>query len=102
MQTSVPDGPIRSATSCAWPPAPNVQSTASSPSAGAVRSISSPASTGTCVAFMSRRIAKSLGHLRDLRVEPGLGVAPALGAPDLQVVTHAHDHNVLADAAVVQ
>ena len=34
MQTSVPPGPSRSATSRAWPPPPNVQSTAVSPGSG--------------------------------------------------------------------
>ena len=64
-QTSVPPAPIRSAISRAWPPAPKVQSTTVSPGPGAVRSISSPARTGTCVRVMSRRIAKSLRHLPD-------------------------------------
>src|SRR5918999_2902358 len=100
MQTSVPVGPSRSATRRAWPPAPKVQSTAVSPGAGAVRSISSPASTGTWTRLMSRRIAKALGHLLDLRVEGLLLLLPALLRPDLEVVPHAdHDH-LLLDARV--
>src|ERR671924_866176 len=100
MQTSVPAGPSRSAISRAWPPAPKVQSTAISPAPGAVRSISSPASTGTCVRLMSRRIAKPLGHLPDLGVQCLLLGAPALSPPDLEVVTHADDHHVLLDVRV--
>src|SRR5687768_4385526 len=100
MQTSVPVEPRRSATRRAWPPAPKVQSTAVSPRAGAVRSISSPASTGMWTSVMSRRIAKALRHLPDLRVEIGLHRAPALGSPDLEVVPHADDHHVLLDARV--
>src|SRR3954454_17222353 len=100
MHTSVPSGPSRSATRRAWPPAPKVQSTAISPAAGCVMSISSPARTGTCVRVMSRRIAKALRHLPDLRVESLLLAQPALLAPDLQVVSHAHHHDLLVDPRV--
>src|SRR5918992_4981294 len=100
MHTSVPVGPSRSATRRAWPPAPKVQSTAISPAAGAVRSISSPASTGTCTRLMSRRIAKALRHLPDLGVEGLLLLLPALARPDLEVVPHADHHDVPLDARV--
>src|SRR3954447_13129221 len=100
MHTSVPASPRRSATRRAWPPAPKVQSTAVSPGCGPTRSISSPASTGTWVRVMSRRMAKALGHLLDLRVESLLLAAPALPAPDLEVVPHADDHHLLADLGV--
>src|ERR671923_700095 len=100
MQTSVPAGRSRSAIRRAWPPAPKVQSTAVSPAVGAVRSISSPASTGTCVRLMSRRIAKALGHLPDLRVERLLLAAPPLLAPYLQVVPHPHHDDLLLDPRV--
>src|SRR5919112_221733 len=100
MQTSVPVEPSRSATRRAWPPAPKVQSTAVSPLFGAVRSISSPASTGTCTGVMSRRIAKALRHLLDLRVQSLLDRPPALGAPHLEVVADAHDHDLLLDRRV--
>src|SRR5205807_2644527 len=43
----------------AWPPPPNVQSTATSPGCGSSRSISSPASTGMCVCVMSSSVAKT-------------------------------------------
>src|SRR3954469_15319786 len=102
MQTSVPVEPIRSAISRAWPPAPKVQSTTVSPRAGAVMSISSPARTGTWMGVMSRRIAKALSHLPDLRVERLLLGAPALGAPDLEVVPHPDDDDLLGDAGVRQ
>src|SRR3954454_12601029 len=100
MQTRVPSEPSRSATRRAWPPAPKVQSTAISPAAGCVMSISSPARTGTCVRVMSRRIAKALRHLPDLRVESLLLAQPALLAPDLQVVAHTHHHDLLVDPRV--
>src|SRR5215208_985962 len=100
MQISVPVEPSRSATRRAWPPAPKVQSTAVSPLLGAVRSISSPASTGTCTGVMSRRIAKALRHLPDFRVQSLLDRAPALGSPYLEVVADAHDHDLLLDRRV--
>src|SRR5215218_816523 len=100
MQTSVPLGPMRSAIRRAWPPAPKVQSTTVSPAAGAVSSMSSPARTGTCARVMSRRMAKALRHLLDLRVEGLLLLLPALLGPDLEVVAHAHHHDLLLDAGV--
>src|SRR5688572_33003003 len=100
MQTSVPVGPRRSAIRRAWPPAPKVQSTAVSPGAGAVRSISSPASTGTWTRLMSRRMAKALRHLPDLGVECLLLLLPAPPRPDLEVVPHADHHDLLLDAGV--
>src|SRR3954451_19825928 len=102
MQTSVPVEPIRSAISRAWPPAPKVQSTTVSQRAGAVMSISSPARTGTWMGVMSRRIAKALRHLPNLRVERLLLGAPALGAPDLEVIAHPDDDDLLLDAGVRQ
>ena len=50
----------------------------SRPRRGSVRSISSPASTGTCVRVMSRRMAKALRHLLDLR-RPGCAARPPTG-----------------------
>src|ERR687893_2138887 len=102
MHTSVPDGPIRSAIRRAWPPAPKVQSTTVSPGAGAVSSISSPARTGTCTRVMSRRIAKALRHLPDLRVEGLLLLLPALLRPDLEVIPNADHHDLLADPGVLE
>src|SRR5215212_3029751 len=100
MQTSVPLGPMRSAIRRAWPPAPKVQSTTVSPAAGAVSSMSSPARTGTCARVMSRRMAKALRHLPDLRVESGLLLVPALPRPHLEVVADAHDDDLLLDPRV--
>src|SRR5829696_5886890 len=102
MQTSVPAGPRRSAVRRACPPAPKVQSTAVSPAAGAVRSISSPASTGTCVRVMSRSMAKAVGHLLDLRVQAPLLVLPPAAPPHLEMVPYAHDDNFLLDRGVSQ
>src|SRR4051812_19825794 len=100
MHTSVPAGPIRSAIRRAWPPAPKVQSTTVSPAPGAVSSISSPARTGTCARVMSRRMAKALRHLLDLRVQSLLLRLPALLRPDLEVVAHAHHDDLLLDVRV--
>src|SRR3954471_7817611 len=100
MQTSVPVGPIRSAIRRACPPAPKVQSITVSPAPGAVSSISSPARTGTCARVMSRRMAKPLRHLLDLRVEGLLLLLPALLRPHLEVVPHADHHDLLLDARV--
>src|SRR5215212_2938794 len=102
MHTSVPDAPIRSAIRRAWPPAPKVQSTTVSPAAGSVSSISSPARTGTCARVMSRRMAKALRHLLDLGVECVLLLLPALLCPDLEVVAHANDHDLLRNVRVRQ
>src|SRR5215216_434277 len=100
MQTSVPVEPSRSATRRACPPAPKVQSTAVSPAAGRVRSISSPASTGTWMCLMSRRMAKPFRHLPDLGVEGFLLSLPALLAPDLEVIAHPDHDDLLLDACV--
>src|SRR4051794_15651672 len=102
MQMSVPAGPIRSATSRAWPPSPKVQSMAVSPGRGSSRSISSPARTGTCVRVMSRRMAKALRDLDDLAIQLLLIRLPAVSVPHLDVVEVADDHHVLLDARVVE
>src|SRR4051795_10968656 len=102
MAMSVPAGPIRSARRRACPPAPNVQSTTTSPGDGAVRSISSPARTGMWEPVMSRRIAKLLRHLLDLRVEALLLGGPALPVPDLEVVPHARHNDLLLHARVAE
>src|SRR3954463_12148466 len=101
MQMSVPVGPMRSATSRAWPPSPKVQSIAVSPGCGSSRSISSPARTGTWVRVMSRRMAKALRDLDDLAIQLLLVRLPAAAIPDLDVVEIAdHDH-VLLDPRVL-
>src|SRR4051812_42945856 len=102
MQMRVPPGPIRSATSRAWPPSPNVQSIAVSPGRGSSSSISSPARTGTCVRVMSRRMAKALRDLDDLAIQLPLVRLPAAAIPDLDVVEVPDDHHVLLDARVVE
>src|SRR3954447_14361376 len=100
-QTSVPSGPMRSATRRAWPPSPKVQSMAVSPGWGSSRSISSPASTATWVRVMSRRMAKALRDLDDLAIQLLLVRLPAAAVPDLDVVEIAdHDH-VLLDPRVL-
>src|SRR4051812_14761039 len=99
-QTSVPSGPIRSATSRAWPPSPNVQSTAIAPGRGSSSSISSPARTGTCARVMSRRMAKALRYPDDLAIERLLVLLPAAAVPDLDVVEVADHHDLLRDAGM--
>src|SRR6188768_3152875 len=100
MHTRRPVGPIRFATMRAWPPAPKVQSTATSPGCGSSASISSPARTGTCGRVMSRRMVKALcdvGHLGGQRV---LLLVPALARPELEPVVGADQHHVLLDPRV--
>src|SRR3954452_8939035 len=101
MQMSVPLGPIRSATRRAWPPSPNVQSMAVSPGRGSSRSISSPASTGTWVRVMSRRMAKALRDLDDLAIQLLLVRVPAPAIPDLDVVEVADHDDLLLDPGVL-
>src|SRR5205814_7428446 len=100
--TSVPVGPIRSATSRAWPPSPKVQSTTVSPGCGSSRSISSPARTGTCVRVMSRRMAKALSDLDDFVAQFPLVGDPLVPIPDLEVIEVPHDHDLLVNRGVVQ
>src|SRR4051812_42481993 len=102
MQISVPAGPMRSATSRAWPPSPKVQSMAVSPGRGSSRSISSPARTGTWVRVMSRRMAKALRDLDDLAIQFLLVRVPAGAVPDLDVVQVAHHHDLLLDPRVLE
>src|SRR3954452_13269099 len=102
MQMRVPPGPIRSATSRAWPPSPNVQSMAVSPGRGSSRSISSPARTGTCVRVMSRRMAKALRDLDDLAIQVLLVRLPAAAIPHLDVVEVADHDDLFLDPRVLE
>src|SRR3954453_7584579 len=99
---SVPSGPIRSATSRAWPPSPKVQSIAMSPGCGSSRSISSPARTGTCARVMSRRMAKALRDPHDLAIQRLLVGLPAAAIPDLEVVEVADHDDLLRDARMLE
>src|SRR3954454_7668580 len=98
---SVPPGPIRSATNRAWPPAPNVQSTAVCPGCGSSTSMSSPARTGMWLAVISASMTQALGDLLDLAGEGGVEVRPRLAVPDLDVVAGADDDDVLAQRGVI-
>src|ERR671916_1797791 len=102
MQTSVPPRPRRSATRRACPPAPKVQSTATSPGAGSSASISSPASTGTWVEVMSRRMAKALCEVGDAGAQVALVGDPGLAVPDLEALDVPHHRHVLLDSRVVE
>src|SRR3954469_1062897 len=102
MQMSVPLGPMRSATSRAWPPSPKVQSIAVSPGWGSSRSINSPASTGTWVRVMSRRMAKALRDLDDLAIQVLLVRLPAAAIPHLDVVEVADHDDLLLDPRVLE
>src|SRR3712207_378388 len=94
MQTSRPVGPMRFATRRAWPPAPNVQSTATSPGCGSSRSISSPARTGTWGRVMSRRMVKTLCDPGGLVGEVRLLLGPALARPQLEPVVRADEDDL--------
>src|SRR3954449_9223622 len=102
MQMSVPLGPMRSATSRAWPPSPKVRSMAVSRGLGPSRAINSPARTGTWVRVMSRRMAKALRDLDDLAIQLLLVGLPAGAVPDLDVVEIAHHHDLLLDPRVLE
>src|SRR3954462_6874974 len=73
-----------------------------SPGRGSSRSISSPASTGTWVRVMSRRMAKALRDLDDLAIQLLLVRLPAGAIPDFDVVEVAHHHHVLLDPRGVE
>src|SRR3954451_22060105 len=73
-----------------------------SPGRGSSRSINSPASTGTWVRVMSRRMAKALRDLDDLAIQLLLVGLPAGAVPDLDVVEVAHHHDLLLDPRVVE
>src|SRR4051812_33225442 len=99
---SSPSGPRRPATSRAWPPPPKVQSTATSPGCGSRTSISSPASTGTWVAVMSTRIAKTAGDVgKFIRKRLVVG-GPRGASPDLQALAGAGHDDVLRQLAVLE
>src|SRR3954469_24772305 len=102
MHTSVPVGPMRSATSRAWPPSPKVQSTAISPACGSSRSMSSPARTGTWARIMSRRMAKALRDPDDLAIQRLLILQPAAPVPHLEVVQVADHDDLLRDARMAE
>src|SRR5947209_18026870 len=100
---SVPAGPIRPAIRRACPPPPKVQSIAVLPGCGSRSSISSPASTGTCVVVMSISVAKARCDLGDT-TDDVLAVALVGGPiPDLDALTRAgHDHVFLEVRVVHQ
>src|SRR4051794_14723848 len=63
--------------------------------------MSSPASTGTWVRVMSRRMAKALRDLDDLAIQLLLVRLPAAPIPDLDVVEIADHDDVLLDPGVL-
>src|SRR3954451_3808302 len=99
---SSPSGPSRPATRRAWPPPPNVQSTATSPGCGSRCSTSSPARTGTWVAVMSSRMAKAGGDVGKLGGQGGVVLGPGGAVPDLEAVAGAGHDDVLPEAAVLE
>src|SRR3954454_15267777 len=98
---SSPSGPRRSATSRAWPPPPNVQSTATSPGRGASAATSSPASTGTWAVCMSTSMADGGGDLGELVGERAVVLAPGGAVPDLEAIARAGHHDLLAQRGVL-
>src|SRR3954465_1455066 len=99
---SSPSGPSPPATRRAWPPPPNVQSTATSPGCGSRSSISSPARAGTWVAVMSSRMAKAAGDVGKLIGEGVVVGGPGGATPDLEAVARAGDDDLLGQLAVLE
>src|SRR3954453_4312878 len=105
IPTSRPSGPRRSATTRACPPAPKVQSTATSPGRGSSASMSSPARTGTWTVVMSSSVAMSLseprGDLRHVGDDVAVVGVPLLPLPDLEALARAHERDLAVDPRVV-
>src|SRR3954452_1906606 len=99
---STPSGPRRSAISPAWPPPPNMQSTATSPGCGSRGASASSATTGTCWAVMSSRLTKGGGDVEDLVGERVVVGRPGVAVPDLQALLGARDGDLLAEAGVLE
>src|SRR4051812_31592188 len=102
MAMSSPSLPSRSATSRAWPPAPNVPSTATSPGRGSRRSTSSPARTGTCEAVISPSMAESGGDVGDVARERVVVLGPGPAIPELEAVAPAGHDDPLAEPRVLE
>src|SRR5512132_3237803 len=99
---SSPPAPKRSATRRAWPPPPKVQSIATSPGCGSSRSMSSPASTGTCAMPMSTSMAEGGGDVGELVGERRVVPGPVRAVPDLEAVAGAGHHDLLAQPGVLE
>src|SRR5665811_314465 len=95
---SRPFGPSIAATASAWPPAPKVQSTATSPFAGRSSSSSSSRSTGVWARAISySRSCKLVCGSIGLLLQAGLVVSPGGAVPDLDVVLDADDADLAVD-----
>src|SRR5262249_15552805 len=95
-----PAGPILSAISRAWPPPPNVQSTAISPGCGSITSINSPARTGMCVWVMSSSVAKTRCDIGDTGKDVLSILVVGLAVPDLDALARAGDDHFLVERRV--
>src|SRR5512140_2628609 len=98
-----PSLPRRSAIAAAWPPAPKVQSIATSPDAGRSSSTSSSRRTGVCASTISYSLSRKLvsGCISPL-LQLGQVLAPGGAVPDLDVVLDSDDGRLPADAGELQ
>ena len=101
MQTSVPVGPMRSATRRAWPPPPKVQSTTIvarlrvgqlDQLAGQHRHVS------TCHVKKDGQAPSAISTISGVQLV--LVGQPLVPIPDLEVVDHANHHDLLLDPPV--
>src|SRR5665811_175387 len=98
-----PFGPSIAATASAWPPAPKVQSTATSSFAGRSSSSSSSRRTGVWARAISySRSCKLVCGSIGLLLQAGLVVSPGGAVPDLNVVLDADDTDFSVDAGELE
>src|SRR3954465_8212850 len=100
MATSWPVPSRSRASTREWPPAPNVQSTISSPGCTSSSAPTSLASTGTCASGLG--LGKTFGNTLGAPFDLGELAAPGFAVPDLEPVLQAGDDDVLAQMRVLQ
>src|SRR3954447_24386061 len=100
MATTWPLPSSPRASSRAWPPAPKVQSTITSPGCTSSSVATSLASTGTWASGL--RLGKTFGNTLGAPFDLGELAAPGLAVPDLEPVPQAGDDDVLAKLCVLE
>src|ERR1051325_6576124 len=95
---SLPSPRSREASSVAWPPAPNVQSTIVSPGRGSRFATTSSARTGT----WSVSVGKTLGNIFRAPFDLLQLCGPRGSVPDLDVVVHAGERHLARDAGALE
>src|SRR3954451_6294243 len=100
MATSWPVPSRSRASTREWPPAPNVQSTISSPGCTSSSAPTSCASTGTCASGLG--LGKTFGNTLGAPFDLGELAAPGLAVPDLEPVPQAGDDDVLGQLGVLE